>query len=71
MKKRIVPKVGDTINFKFYFWVGNKKISIQNYSSKVLSIITDPLRKHEDKFVVEINNQKFGIPVSDIIGKTV
>ena len=56
-------KEGDTIIIEIYDYIVCKKRTI---TTKVINIITDPQKKHEDKAVVELHGEKYGIPFSEI-----
>lgn len=62
-------KLGDIIEFEFTSYGFREKI-ISNEEREVLSIITDPLGRRENKYVVEINNERYGIEHSEIINVT-
>jgi hypothetical protein len=60
------PQPGDTITFDLEYWDDHGFEKTKEHSVKVLSIITDPLKRHETKCRVNINGQDHGVPLSQI-----
>lgn len=58
--------IGASITFEMELWDVNGTPFLSNYSSVVLRVIQDPLGIHETKCVVKINDEEYGIPLSEI-----
>ncbi len=58
---------GNFITFYLDRYDEKGRHSVQIEKSKVINVITDPLGRHETKFMVSVNNESFGIPVSKVI----
>lgn len=39
-------------------------------NSKVIRMVIDPLSRHETKYIVEVEGENYGIPLSEIMGAT-
>lgn len=55
------------ISFYLEVWDNNGVKSLKLFTSMVKRIIHDPLKKHETKLLVVINNDSYGIPVSEVL----
>lgn len=57
--------VGVFISFNLETW--DKGLCIlKNFTKEVIRIVTDPLSRHETKYIVIVEGDKYGIPVSEI-----
>lgn len=59
--------IGDIIRFPLDTWDNKDKHSIIYIESTVLDICQDPMKVQENKYGVQVNNDQYGIPLSEII----
>lgn len=67
MENVLEPLKGGYITFLLDSWNNNGKHVLKLSKSQVLDICTDPLGIYEPKCSVEVNNDKYGIPFSQIV----
>jgi hypothetical protein len=58
---------GNYIKFYLDRWDESGKHSSEIQRSKVLNLIVDPMGRYETKFMVKVNDESYGIPVSKVI----
>ncbi len=58
---------GNYIKFYLDTWDASGNHSSEIQKSKVLNLIVDPMGRYETKFMVKVNDESYGIPVSKVI----
>lgn len=58
-------KKGQYITFYLDVWEGNSHF-VKEFKAIIIALCHDPLRRHESKCIVIVENERYGIPLSEI-----